>query len=205
VQSINDLGLHHQFLARGVTTVKGALAVGEAYILASHMHWNRVASRQVDTKPSAAPAALNAETPAVANVTQITVASKVDQLTDMLAKLVAALVPSNQVDNTREPSGPRTQTQATLLLGMRKAWTFPEELSSTPSGVKLPRPADTPASCGPPVNSQGRTKWRPPRWAPLSNLTERPPTRQVGSFSHSSHAFSVPLHNRVDRPWSQRL
>jgi len=73
VQSINDLGLHHQFLARGVTTVEGALAVGEAYILASHMHRNRMASRQVDAEPSADLSVLNAETPAVANVTQMTV------------------------------------------------------------------------------------------------------------------------------------
>jgi len=113
VQSINDLGLHHQFLARGVTTVEGALIRGEAYILASHMHRNRVASRQVDTEPSAAPAAPNAETPAVANVTQMTVESKVDLLTDMLAKLVAALVPPNQVNNTREPSVPQTQSPST--------------------------------------------------------------------------------------------
>jgi len=33
VQSINDLGLHHQLQAKGVTTVKGALTVGEAYFL----------------------------------------------------------------------------------------------------------------------------------------------------------------------------
>jgi len=51
VQSINDLGLHHQFLAKGVTTVEGALTVGEAYILANHMHRNRVASCQVDSGP----------------------------------------------------------------------------------------------------------------------------------------------------------
>jgi len=113
VQSINDLGLHHQFLARGVTTVEDALAVGEAYILVSHMHRNRVASRQVDAEPSTAPSVPNAETPAVANVTQMTVASKVDQLTDMLTKLVAALVPPNPVDNTPEPSGPRAQSPGT--------------------------------------------------------------------------------------------
>jgi len=35
VQSINDLGLHHQFLARGVTTAEEALAEGEAYLLAN--------------------------------------------------------------------------------------------------------------------------------------------------------------------------
>jgi len=40
VQSINDLGLHHQFLTRKVTTVEGALAEGEAYLLASTMHRN---------------------------------------------------------------------------------------------------------------------------------------------------------------------
>jgi len=88
VQSINDLGLHHQFLVRRVTTVESALAEGKAYPLASHMHQNRVASRQVDMEPSAAPAAPNAGTPAVANVTQMTVALKVAQMTDMLAKLL---------------------------------------------------------------------------------------------------------------------
>jgi len=110
VQSINDLGLHHQFQARGVTTVEGALAVGEAYLLAGHMHRNHVASRQVDMEPSAASAAPNAETPAVANVTQMTVASKVAQMTDMLAKLVSVLAPPNQAGTAREPIGPQAQS-----------------------------------------------------------------------------------------------
>jgi len=85
---------------------------------------------------------------------------------------------------------------------MRKAWTLPEELSSTPAGVKLLRPADASASCGLPVNSQGRTKWRPPRWAPLSHVKERPPTRQVGSFRHSPPGFSVSPRDRVDNLWT---
>jgi len=84
---------------------------------------------------------------------------------------------------------------ASLLLRMRTAWTLPKELSSTP------RPADAPASCGPPVNFPGRTKWQPPRWAPLSNLTEWPPTRHVGSSSHSSPVFSGLLRNGCDKPW----
>jgi len=113
VQSINDLGLHHQFLARGVTAVEGALAVGEAYCLASNMHQNRKASRQVDMEPSAAPAAPDAETSAVANVTQMTVASKVAQMTDMLAKLVSTLAPPNQVDIALEPGGPLSQSPST--------------------------------------------------------------------------------------------
>jgi len=81
VKSINDLGLRHQFLAKGVTTVKDALAVGEAYILGNHMHRNRVASRQVDAGPSAAPSVPNAENPAVASVTQMTLTSKSIQIT----------------------------------------------------------------------------------------------------------------------------
>jgi len=113
VQSINDLRLHHHFLARGVTTVEGALAVGEAYYLASHMHRNRVASLQVDMEPSTTHAAPNSETPAVANVTQMMVALKVAQITDMLAKLVSASVPPNQVDTAREPSEPRAQSPGT--------------------------------------------------------------------------------------------
>jgi len=55
VQSVNDLGLHHQFLARGVTTVEGTLAEGEAYLLANQMHKNRGISRQVEVEPSATP------------------------------------------------------------------------------------------------------------------------------------------------------
>jgi len=107
VQSINDWGLHRQFLARRVTTVEEALPVGEAYLLASTMHQNRVASRHVDTEPSAAPAASSADDPVVANIDQETVASKVAETTSLLTKLVSMLAPLCQVDNTREFNGPR--------------------------------------------------------------------------------------------------
>jgi len=48
---------------------------------------------------------------------------------------------------------------------------------------------------------QRGAKWRPPRWAPFSNLMERSPTRQVGSSSHSPPVFSVPPHDEVDKLW----
>jgi len=54
VQSVNDLGLHHQFLAKEFTTVESALAEGEACLLANQMHKNRGISRQVEVEPSAA-------------------------------------------------------------------------------------------------------------------------------------------------------
>jgi len=113
VQSINDLGLHHQFLAKGVTKVEGALAIGEAFILVNHMHRNHVASRQLDAGPSAAPFVPNTENTVVANVTQMMLALKVDQVTDMLAQLVAALIPPNLVNNTRELNGPWAQSPGT--------------------------------------------------------------------------------------------
>jgi len=50
MQSINDLGLYHQFMVRGVTTVKGALREGEACLLANQMHRNYRVSRQVKAK-----------------------------------------------------------------------------------------------------------------------------------------------------------
>jgi len=54
IQSINDLGLHHQFLTTGVTTVEGTLAEEEVYRLANQMHKNRRISRQVEVEPSSA-------------------------------------------------------------------------------------------------------------------------------------------------------
>jgi len=54
VQSVNDLGLHHQFLARGVTMVKDALAEEEACLLANQMHRNRGVSHRVEVEPLAA-------------------------------------------------------------------------------------------------------------------------------------------------------
>jgi len=54
VQSVTDLGLYHQFLARGVTTVEGTLVEEEAYLLANQMHKNRGTSREVEVEPSAA-------------------------------------------------------------------------------------------------------------------------------------------------------
>jgi len=38
VQSLNDLDLHHQLQARGVTTIEDALREGEAYLLAKQLH-----------------------------------------------------------------------------------------------------------------------------------------------------------------------
>jgi len=113
VQFINDSGLHHQLQAKGVTTVEGALAAGETYILANHMHRNRVASRQVYAGLSAAPSVPNTENPAVAHVMQTTLASKIDQVADMLAQLVTALLPPNLVENPRELDGPRAQSPGT--------------------------------------------------------------------------------------------
>jgi len=143
VQSINDLVLYHQFLAKGVTTVKGALTVGEAYLLANHMHRNRLASRQVDSGPSAAPSVPNTENPTVNHVTQMTLASKVNQVTDMLAQLVAALIPPNLVDNTRELNEPRAQSPGTgqpFCWRCRRPGHFQKSCPQPPLGLNYDSP-----------------------------------------------------------------
>jgi len=76
---------------------------------------------------------------------------------------------------------------------MRKAWTLPKELPSTSVGVKLPRPADTPAFCGPPVNHPGRTRWQPPRRALLHNGCDKPWTVET-TREATRTPWGVPLH-----------
>jgi len=205
VQSINNLGLHHQFVAKGVTTVKSALAVGEVYNLASHMHRNHLASRQVDTGHSAAPSIQNAETPAVANVTQMTLASKVDHVTDMLVKLVAALVPPNPIDNTREPSGPRAQSPGTgrpFCWGCGRLGHFQKSCPQLQPGLNY----DGPQMLLPPAGRRWIPKGGPSggRHAGHHPATSRPPTRRVGGLCHSPPGFSVSPRDGVDNLWTTK-
>jgi len=52
------------------------------------------------------------------------------------------------------------------------------------------------------VNSQGRTKWQPPCWAPPSYVMERPPTQRAGNARHSPSGFSVSPRDGVDNLWT---
>jgi len=49
VQSLNDLGLHHQLQARGVTMIGDALR--KAYLLAKQFHRAQVSSQQITVEP----------------------------------------------------------------------------------------------------------------------------------------------------------
>jgi len=44
VQSLNDLGLHHELQARGVTAVEDVLCEGETYLLAKQLHKGHMSS-----------------------------------------------------------------------------------------------------------------------------------------------------------------
>lgn len=91
VQSINDLGLHHQFLAKGVATVEDALREGEADLLATQLHKSRVGSRQVEAELATTHSEAEAVTLVAVATTKLSTASKVAQVTDMVAKLVETL------------------------------------------------------------------------------------------------------------------
>jgi len=94
VQCISDLGLHHQFLAREVATVKDALREGEAYLLTNQLHRSCGVSRLVEAELVTAHSKAETATLTTAVVNQLLTASKVPQVTDMVAKLVAALTPA---------------------------------------------------------------------------------------------------------------
>jgi len=104
VQSLNDLGLHHQLQVRGLTTIEDALHEGEAYLLAKQLHRAHVSSQQITVEPGP-------DTPIqVAAATTISpLEAEVDRMTTMLEKLVAVLVHANPTEPTQGPLRPRVE------------------------------------------------------------------------------------------------
>jgi len=103
MQSINDLGPHHQFLARGVATVEDTLREGEAYLLATQLHRSRVVSHQVEAELATAHNEAEAATHEAATTNPLSTASKVAQVTDMVAKLVEALTQAPTTEPAHRP------------------------------------------------------------------------------------------------------
>jgi len=88
VQSLNDLGLHHQLQAREVTTIEDTLCEGEAYLLAQQLHRAHTSCLQVMVEPLAEHNELLNQ---VATATHSLLEAEVDRMADMLEKLVAVL------------------------------------------------------------------------------------------------------------------
>jgi len=104
VQFLNDLGLHHQLQARGVTTIEDALHEGGAYLLAKQPHRAHVSSQQITVEPGP-------DTPIqVAAATTISpLEAEVDRIATMLEKLVAVLARANPTEPTQRPLRPRVE------------------------------------------------------------------------------------------------
>jgi len=66
-------------------------------------------------------------------------------------------------------------------------------------GVKLPRPADVPANCGPEMKPPGRSRHGPRNQVPRTILREWQTPRRVGKQHRQAATFSMPLRNRFDR------
>lgn len=109
MQSLNNLGFHHQFVARGVVTVKVALRKSKAYLLATQLHRGRVSSRQVNVHPSED----DDNHPSSTHVTAATACSSLDteitRKTEMVEKLVAAIAHSKTATPIQRPL--RSQTR----------------------------------------------------------------------------------------------
>jgi len=104
VQSLNDLGLHHQLRARGVITVEEALQEGEAYLLATQLHKGHRGHQ---------PDAINATeglmeplplTQAVSTPSSSPLNAEVNRMTEMLEQLVTVLASSNSTKSAQKPT-----------------------------------------------------------------------------------------------------
>lgn len=101
VQSLNDL--HHQLLARGVTTVENALHEGEAYLLAKQLHRGHMSSQQITVDPSEDYSKQLLSNHVATTATSSSMGVEVTRMTEMVEKLVAVLARSKY-------SGPRPKT-----------------------------------------------------------------------------------------------
>jgi len=104
VQSLNDLGLHHQLQARGVTTIEDALHEGEAYLLAKHLYRAHVSSQQITVEPGP-----DTPTQVAAATTLSPLEVEVDRMAAMLEKLMAILARYNPTEPTQRPLRPRVK------------------------------------------------------------------------------------------------
>jgi len=84
--------------------VEDDLRRGEAYLLANQMRRNRGDSRKVEAELKTTHNETRAVTLATAAIGQLTTASTVAQLTDIVTKLMAALTPTPTEDTARRPS-----------------------------------------------------------------------------------------------------
>jgi len=96
VQSLNDLGLHHQLRAKGITRIEDALKAGEAYLLATQMH--RAQRNPPVVGVSAARATTSPEAPPLE--------AEVDRMVEMLGQLVTILAGAGPGQALRLPPTP---------------------------------------------------------------------------------------------------
>lgn len=109
VQSLHDLGLHHQLQARGVTMIKDALHKGEAYILAKQFHRAQVSSQQITMGP-------DHRVQLAAATTTFSLEAEVDRMIAMMEQLVAVLAHANPSELTQRPLRPRVEVPRPAVL-----------------------------------------------------------------------------------------
>jgi len=81
---------------------------------------------------------------------------------------------------------------------MRQPGTLQKILPSSVPRVKLPRPTDVPANCGPEINFPGKKRHRQPKKGSRMNAQEWQQPRRVGKWHRPNATFSMPLRNRFD-------
>jgi len=109
VQSLNDLGLHHQFQARGITMVENALHKGKAYLLAKQLHRGHMILQLVTANTPKDYSDQLPSTHVAATTANSLLDTEVTHLTEMVEKLVAILARSSTLGPVQRPM--RSQTR----------------------------------------------------------------------------------------------
>jgi len=186
---VNDLGLHHQYLARRVATVEDALHEGEAYLLATQLHRSRVNSHQVTVDPSEDHCESQLPAHVAAAAADSLLPSEVTHMTEMVEKLVAALVQSAAVGPAQRPqrsgAGAATTTGCHLL-GMWQLWAPPQGVPLDAEGVEVSRPAGV-------SSNRGLGTKLPPRGSRQQSVWTRRAAHQSGKYQEgqASHTASL--------------
>jgi len=131
--------------------VEDALREGEAYLLANQLHLSREVSHQVEAELATAHSKAEATTHVAAATNQLSTASKVAQVTDIVAKLVAALTPVPVEELARRPLRSRARLpreQAITGWDCDSRGHFHRECPSTQKGLNYHGPQEPLSAAG---------------------------------------------------------
>jgi len=177
MQSLNDVGLYHQLQAKRVTTLEGALQVGEDYLRAGQLHMETTQGTQVTTET-------------IQSLTDEV--SRLNTLLEQVVKTLASTKPPNLV--------PQGETSETATLCGKDNETG--HLRS--SCLQFKRPPHSPSREPPRPRESGKEQprgryRRASKRAPPDNPREWQVPRRTSRPTGRREPFTLPITNRFSQ------